>query len=53
MWNESATRAIELEMYPTVISTTKNDPVKASIDRRRHVLPEYLPMVRASSHYLK
>ena len=48
IWKESATRATELVIYPTTISTTKKVVVSVNMLIRRHLLPEYLPMVTLS-----
>jgi len=39
MWNESATRAIELVRYPTIISTRKNANVMVNIAANRRLFP--------------
>merc|ERR1719188_342003 len=43
MWKLSATKAMELVRYPTMISTKKKTTVKLNMLTRRHFLPEYLP----------
>ncbi len=45
MWNESATRAIELVRWPTTISTRKKLDVRKNIDTSRHFFPEYRPIL--------
>lgn len=40
MWNESATRAIDFVIFPTISSTKKKEQVKVRVHRRRNVLPD-------------
>ena len=44
MWNESATSAIDLVEYPTIISTKKNDVVKNIIQKNAGRCPIHLGM---------
>lgn len=45
MWKLSATSAIELVTYPTMISTKKKNAVSHIIESRRHFFPEYLDIL--------
>ena len=45
IWKLSAIRAMLFVKWPTTSSTTKKLPVKPNIDRRRHLLPVYRPIV--------
>lgn len=42
MWKESATKAMELVIYPTIISTKKKEAVRVSIEITLPVLPKSL-----------